>query len=405
MIASGKNPPGYWGIALRFIALPKFPSRNKCVRSLFMGFLLLLAMPAHAASTIAGSKLWCNGLIGGCTYSSDTAAAQATYDTFNSWYSKGCGNLGDVRTCIWTITGCDGIGHCTGTASVYAGGTLLQTTDFRYWPYSVTTCPDHSTTNGTDCTCNTNYVADSAGTSCILPSQCIAPNVIDPKTGQCGPADTCPQVKALTPLPANDACAQALENLQTTQAQKDAACGALSQALKDGEACLADKLSRTPNAANPIPLKITADIRNLAYQAHLREIWDKMEKLVALENDPVKKNACAARRAEIAAEKGCDKADPCKSEPNEVCYPESSTQRSHCLKGRPSTSNDAPHTKGNALDVSEASTITPLKQVLKARKPPQNIQQFLDDPNPKDCKLKWGGTFTDNYDPIHFQVK
>jgi hypothetical protein len=424
MNASRKNPPSYWGIALRFIALlPKFPSRNKCVRSIFLGFLLLLAMPAHAASTIAGSKLWCNGLIGGCTYSSDTAAAQATYDTFNSWYSKGCGNLGDVRTCIWTITGCDGIGHCTGTASVYAGGTLLQTTDFRYWPYSVTTCPDHSTTNGTDCTCNNGYEPDPTNTQCVVQScppnssgtfpnacTCNKDYEPDPTKTSCVPvsADPCPQVKALTPLPANDACAQALENLHTTQAQKDAACGTLTPALKAGEKCLADKLKfvNIPDTATPIPLKVTSDIRDLAYQAHFREIWDKMEEVVdEMERDPDMQTACAARRAEIAAEKGCDKAGPCKSEPNEVCYPESSTQRSHCLAGRPArpNPNDAKHTQGNAFDVSRTSTINPLQAVLDARHPPQNIQQFLDGP-PTNCKLNWGGTFSSNYDPVHFFV-
>jgi hypothetical protein len=398
MIASGKNPPGYWGIALRFIALlPKFPSGNKCVRSLFLGLLLALAMPAHAASTIAASKLWCAWgahypAQDECLYSSDAGAGQADMDFMTLHYG--------LQIHEYFLTGCDGNGLCSYYVVAYDPSThessVSLTGDFqlRY----LTTCPANSSPNGTDCTCNTNYVADSAGTSCILPSQCTAPNVVDPKTGQCGPADTCPQVKALTPLPANDACAQALENLKTTQAQKDAACGTLSTAMKAGKSCLADKLSRTPNAANPIPLKVTADIRDIAYQAHLREIWDKMQALLKLEDDPVQQTACAARRAEIAAEKGCNNGGRCES-----CYAESATQRSHCLKGRPSSSNDAPHTKGNALDVSEASTIAPLKRVLNGRRPPQNIQQFLD--GPPDCKLNWGGMFPGNYDPIHFQVR
>lgn len=210
-------------------------------------------------------------------------------------------------------------------------------------------------------------------------------------------------VLPLKDLPADDACAQALENLKTTQAQKDAACGTLTQALKDGKSCLADKLSSTPNSANPIPLKVTADIRDIAYQAHLREIWDKMEKLVELEDDPVQSVACATRRAEIAAEKGCDKAGPCKSEPDEVCYPESSTQRSHCLAGMPAmpTPNDAQHTQGNAFDASKTSTINPLQAVLSARNPPQTIQQFLNGP-PSNCNLNWGGTFND---PVHFYAR
>jgi hypothetical protein len=66
--------------------------------------------------------------------------------------------------------------------------------------------------------------------------------------------------------------------------------------------------------------------------------------------------------------------------------------------------NDAQHTQGNAFDVSQTSTINPLQAVLDARHPPQTIQQFLDDPKPKDCKLIWGGTFHTNNDPVHFYV-
>ena len=65
--------------------------------------------------------------------------------------------------------------------------------------------------------------------------------------------------------------------------------------------------------------------------------------------------------------------------------------------------NDAQHTQGNAFDVSEDYTINPLQDVLDAGNPPQDIQQFLD--APKDCGLTWGGTFSDNYDPIHFGVR
>lgn len=405
MNASRKNPPDYWGIALRiFSLLPKSPSRNKCVCSLFMGLLFVLATQAHAASTIAGSKLWCGTAIptglSDCTYSSDTAAAQTTVD-YLTWYCT----VGYVNYCgapyTYFLTGCDGNGRC----SYYAkyGSTVYPLSDFQL--RSLTTCPANSTPNGTGCTCNTNYVADSAGTSCIFPSQCIAPNVIDPKTGQCGPPP-CTAVLPLTPLPADDACAQALDNLQTTQAQKDAACGTLSPALKDGEACLADKLKviNIPGTATPIPLKITSDIRDIAYQAHFREIWDKMEKLVKLEDDPVQSVACATRRAEIAAEKGCDNAGPCESE---SCYSPSATHRSHCLAGMPAKPkpNDAQHTQGNAFDASRTRTINPLQAVLGARNPPQTIQQFLDGPKPKDCKLIWGGTFSTNYDPVHFYAR
>ena len=249
-------------------------------------------------------------------------------------------------------------------------------------------CPANM--SGSPCACNVGFVPDSTATSCVPV-----------------PAVAC-TVTALTAPPFNDACAEVLENINSTQAQKDAACGALTPALQTGMACFRDKLSRTNDlvTGNPIPLKVTSDIRDIAYQAHLRDIWDKMEDLVdRMNKDPSMRTACAARRAEIAAEKGCDKAGPCKNKKDEVCYPESATQRSHCIAGKPAlpNPNDAQHTHGNAFDVSRTYTINPLQDVLDGRNPPQDIQQFLDAPT--DCKLNWGGTFTDNYDPIHFYAR
>jgi hypothetical protein len=195
----------------------------------------------------------------------------------------------------------------------------------------------------------------------------------------------CP-VPPLTTPPFNEACATVLENISSTQAQKDAACGALTDKLKTGMACFRDKLSGMSPA---IPLSITSDIRSVAYQAHFREIWDKMQALVALEDDPAKRAACSVRRAEIAGR--------CTS-----CYAASTTQRSHCLKARPAnpSPNDAQHTQGKAFDVSEASTYSPLQTALDGLNPPQNIQQFLNAPT--NCNLTWGGTFINNIDLVHF---
>ena len=236
-------------------------------------------------------------------------------------------------------------------------------------------CPDHA--SGTPCVCDAGYEFDAAGTSCV---------------------STCP-VLALTTPPFNEACAETLENLGSTQAQKDTACGTLTPAMQTGQACLGGKLA----AMSPsIPFVITANIRSIAYQAHFREIWDKMEELVPLmARDPAMQTACADRRAEIAAEKGCDNAGSCVGD----CYAPSATQRSHCFRGRHANPNpnDAPHTQGNAIDVSEAGTINPLLTALSQRTPLQTIPQFLDAPT--DCNLIWGGTFTDNVDPVHFQVR
>lgn len=325
---------------------------------------------------------------------------------------------------IYPITG-----GTTLTPAAQATCRVIVSSDSEYIAGSAVQAPDIvGTPQGTvyiSCTINTDNLPTAVGAQCSPagspynglvvtswtgddwicgPLVCTPPLVLDVTNTQCvsEPVDTCPQVKALTALPADDACAQALENLKTTQAQKDAACGTLSTAMKAGKSCLEKKLSNTNDldTGEPIPLKVTADIRDIAYQAHLLDVWMKMQELVKLtKNDPVMKTACAARRAEIAAEKGCDNAGPC-----ETCYDESATQRSHCLKHIPASPNpnDAKHTQGNAIDVSEDNTITPLQDVLDARKPPQDIQQFLD--AAPDCKLKWGGNFTDS-DLVHFQVK
>ncbi len=217
----------------------------------------------------------------------------------------------------------------------------------------------------------------------------------------CVPVVDC-KVSELKPLPADDVCAQVLENIHSTQAQKDAACGSLTPELKDGIACFSDKLSHTNDivSGNPIPLKITSDIRDIAYQAHLREIWDKMKALVALDDDPVQKNACAARRSEIAAEKGCNNAGPYSSDSCETASAEG--QRSHCIKSMPASPspNDAQHTQGKAFDASDYYTVAPLQAALNLRSPPETISQFLDAPT--NCNLIWGGTFKTNKDFVHF---
>jgi hypothetical protein len=201
----------------------------------------------------------------------------------------------------------------------------------------------------------------------------------------------------------NDACAQALENISSTEAQKEAACGALTPAMQTAVNCFTGKLAQTNNPAtgNPISLVRTSNRRSNAYQRHFREIWEKMEELVELmERNPAMQTACAARRAEIAAEKGCDNAGKCAT-----CYPPTATRRSHCLTGEPTrpTANGDSHTNGTAIDADREQTVKPLKSALATRTPPQTIQDFLDAPTPTACGLRWLGPPPNN-DEVHFQV-
>lgn len=345
----------------------------------FIGLLLLtlfaITAPAQAeVESVPPSLTWCGvfpsfGISYSCGHSTDLAAAQAIAADYNNSQPR-------YR---FVVLSCDGNGLCSycSTLLVRSGGVPA----------------------------GTQYCYGVAAGLVELHKNCPAPTVnpailyyYNPVTRMCErPAQTTCPVPALTAPPFNDACAEVLENIHSTQTQKDAACGALTPAMQAGKACLEGKLSSISPA---IQMKITGDIRNIAYQAHLREIWDKMLALVALEDDPVKRTACAVRRAEIAAEKGCDNAGPCES-----CYSPSATQRSHCIKGRPAkpSPNDAQHTQGNAIDVSLDYTISPLQDVLDARNPPQTIPQFLDAPT--DCNLIWGGTFKTNKDSVHFLAR
>ena len=216
--------------------------------------------------------------------------------------------------------------------------------------------------------------------------------------GGCVRRVACP-VAALTPVPADDVCAQTLEAYNATPAQKTAACGTLTPPMQTAVNCFANKLSQINNPATgqPIPLRITADIRNIAYQAHLREVWDRMQNLVdETTENPALQTACAARRAEIAAEKGCDNAGPC-----ETCNATTATARRHCLVARPArpNPNDATHVQGNAIDVSRGQTLEPLEVALSQRIPPQSIQGLLN--SPTNCNLDWLGAA----DQVHFQLR
>ena len=371
--------------------------------------LMTMVKPVHASGTVASTApMWC---------ANEYDPASCIYPTKEDACRAAIGNRSDYYYgFVYYFPGGEMVGYaCYGYATSQPGnGYWAQ----RFgWLTTKASCPLNSQPTGTTtCTCNDPYVPDSTGTSCVpVPVvTCAAPSVPDGAGGcACNPPNRINSIGECTacpvdPLPKplfNDACAEVLENIHSTRAQKDAACGVLTPKLKDGMACFADKLSRTNDivTSNPIPLKITSDIRDIAYQAHFREIWDKMELLVALESDPIKKNACVARRAEVAAEKGCDNAGSC--ERKSCAAATANGQRSHCLKHRPAlpNPNDAQHTQGIAFDVSEDDTVVPLQDAVDALNPPQNIQQFLDAPT--NCGLIWGGTFKTNKDPVHFLAR
>ena len=243
-------------------------------------------------------------------------------------------------------------------------------------------CPANST-GTTTCTCNTGYQPDSTGTSCV-------------------PVSTC-KVPELTPLPADDACAKSLDDGLGVDINHK--CPPLDDRLPGQIQCFANKIATTNVTARPpIPYSgPTAQYRNAAYQAHLRDIWDKMIELNQDEN--INNEACRPRRNEVIAEKGCSS--------SEGCDEKQCTDGSHCLAYQPA--KDSNHSKGTAFDVPR-STIKGLLQELTPLPPaPMTPQQKIQAQriwvanwlvSPTACNLVWGGSFTNPPGPdyIHFQL-
>ncbi len=258
----------------------------------------------------------------------------------------------------------------------------------------VYSCPANSTGSST-CTCNTGYVPDPTQTSCVLPAcpahasgtpcACDAGYKFDAAGTSC--VSTCP-VPDLTAPPFNDACAESLDAGLGEDVSGD--CPQLSDDMKNQIQCFADKITATNVTARPpIPYsKATATIRNAAYQAHLREIWDKMIEL----NIPDNKNneARRPRQDKVIAEKGCASSGNCDTN---KC-----TAGSHCFAYQPAT--DSNHSTGTAFDVPKGTIngllleLTPLPPAPMTPLQQQQAQMYMIAywlASPTACNLVWGG--------------
>lgn len=143
----------------------------------------------------------------------------------------------------------------------------------------------------------------------------------------------------------------------------------LTPAMQQQLQCLADKIT-----ALGIPHSgPTATVRTSAYQAHLREIW---EKSIALEKETAP--ACASRKAEIEGHRAA-----------------------HGLTDEPTTSSSR-HETGEAVDVSKDVVRELTNRVTTDM---SSVQDYIHSPfaNPPACNLRWGGTFKKR-DSVHFQL-
>lgn len=311
------------------------------------------------------------------------------------------------------------------------------------FPQQANVCVANSMANascnlGLTCICNPGFAPDASARSCVLQCQqgqqpnaagtaCVTPppstcpaGQVPHKWGGCMlacPADQHPNladtacvandactVAHLTPLPiaASDPCTAALES-HSSQAIVDKACGIPSPNMQKEVACLAEKL-----AANGITISINNKVRSEAYQAHFWDVWSKMIDVMDknIQNDPLKKAACAARRTELANEKGCDHEKACLKKKKPYC-----PLGGHCFASRPSQNPKSAHSERRAIDMSGLQ-VNALEALLQGQTPPKSIKQFLAEPSkatgttcPAVPLLRWGGDFVNEPpDRVHFYL-
>lgn len=207
------------------------------------------------------------------------------------------------------------------------------------------------------------YMSCTDGFEGLFVGSC-AGNVISKQRDQ-----QCP-IAPLQPLP-NDPCTQSLEAGRGVDVNGACVAG-LTPEMQQQAQCLADKITSLG-----VPYSgPTSTIRTGAYQAHLREIWEKLIELENLE-DPAVKQACTSRKAEIEAHK-----------------------LSHGLTDRPATSSQ--HEIGNALDAGKDVIRELINRVTTDT---SDLQDYVNSPfpNPPACNLRWGGRFQ-RRDTVHFQL-
>lgn len=239
-------------------------------------------------------------------------------------------------------------------------------------------CPVNSQNTsyyGTVCTCNTNFIPNSAATSCV--PDCPLTPLPD------------------TPPPFDDKCAQALEDGHGDD--KAGACLLkLDARWTNGQLkCLDDKITK-------LGLRYTgpgATIRSEPYQNHLLAVWNKWIDISAKVKTPEQKQACATIIARVKKEMDW-----------------------HQIKHAPSPLGDqAPHVQGLAIDIPEDTANAMIDKVTAIRKSflsgtpiychscyaafKFDVQNYVNSSviNPPACNLRWGGDFI-KYDPVHFQL-
>lgn len=152
--------------------------------------------------------------------------------------------------------------------------------------------------------------------------------------------------------------------------------GFLTSETQQAEQCLRRKF-----AAKGLSYTVTSTYRTRAYQAHLRELWNKWTEINGYkESDPAKFEACRNVKAELDAEIRKPKDGVACTLPG----------RRHCLDYPPA--DNSLHSERKAFDINRLS-VNALTSTLRKQTPRQTIQQYID--AAPACGLTWGRAFGD----------
>lgn len=163
----------------------------------------------------------------------------------------------------------------------------------------------------------------------------------------------------------------------------------LSPETRNAEQCLAGRVASELLQENS-GYKVTAAVRTLAYQAHLRKLWDKFFDLKrTIKKKPAIKQMCPTLIAKVEGEMGF-RLDQDPTDPDSTC---TAAGRNHCIRSIPADPNKDPkHAVKLAFDISQ----TAVKNYQNILLPPRTMATEAN-----ACKLTWGGGFTP-IDRVHF---
>ena len=132
---------------------------------------------------------------------------------------------------------------------------------------------------------------------------------------------------------------------------------------------------------------VTSTVRTLAYQAHLRKLWDKFFELQRkIKSKPAVRQLCPALIAEVEGEMGFRLTQDPKNQKNRCTG-------GHCLRYQPAGLNPK-HTEKIAFDINPATVDAYQKKYTI------DIQRGMATAA-NACNLTWGGTYVDP-DEVHF---